>query len=279
MCIRDRFINRSREKAVIAGLGSDFDEKKAYRKGVFEYLERKIVMTVGVEFGFDSTNGVAAHRYKSLAANAAYNELCERDSFLRHWYLKAPFKEIVLNTRLGKAVAEDLRRDGFDLLLKETRLGFKKTRLAFLVNRSTGGFALGLSSGRGASGDVDKSILEAVINLYFGNEGRSESELIDDVKRHGLEVPRDHRAYWLLMNPIPNWILNLENPVIENLRSLEPPSITVVPLSSLPVPVVGVRSEQLNRLTFGFPSNQDLDVLIKNGYGAGSLFPLPHPIP
>lgn len=265
----------------VAGLGSDRDEKRAYRKAVFEYFERKAVLTVGVDYGFDSTNGVGAHRYPALAFRAGLNELYERDAFLRHWYSQSPF--LRLETPLDSTIQiiiNEMVSKGYKTLLCKTRLGFVETTLAFLVDQKTDGFALGLSSGRGSKEDVFKAFLEAAINLFFGNEGKSEEELISRVKGGGIRSLTDHRTTWLLVKQLPDWVLSQGRlSSIEQRHRAVAPKFERVVLVDSPVPVVGARSEGCLDLSLGLPGERDLAILDRAGLLPKNGDILPHPIP
>jgi hypothetical protein len=276
-----QFFKKTDSGRVIAGLGTDRDEKKAYRKAVFEYFERQAVVTTGFSLGFDSTNGVGAHRYPALAFRAGVNELFERDAFLRHWYSKTPFTPITEPHDLSIQLAvSDFKKLGYETILCKTRFGFLSTTLAFLVNRNTGGFALGLSSGRGRRNDVHKALVESAVNLFFGNEGKPLEELYARINDYGVKALVDHRSYWLLLNSIPDWVTaeqtfgGTQEGVTEQY-----PKIERVMLSETPVPVVGARSDGVLDLVLGMPSEKDISIL-----RASNLIPpdgefLPHPIP
>ncbi len=264
----------------IAGLGVDLKEQYAYRKAIFEYFERKAVISVGLQNGFTSTNGVAAHRYPALAFRAAMNELFERDAFLRHWYSRTPFIAVDDLSSLSPQIRlDELHAFGYRPFFCKTHLGFFPTTLAFLIHQKTGNFALGLSSGRGG-GDLNKSFLEAAINLFFGNEGKTTEELLQHLKDHGVVSLRDHRTFWLQANPIPGW---LHDPISidSNLgRPRKPtPKIERVTLANSPVDVVGARCDEALDLALGLPKERDLLILRRSNLLPSDGLLFPHPIP
>ncbi|MGK5089212.1 YcaO-like family protein [Bdellovibrionota bacterium FG-2] len=285
-CLKDfyliQFYKMTDRGRAIAGLGADWDEKHAYRKAVFEYFERKAVISLGPSLGFDSTNGVGAHRYPALAFRAGMNELFERDSFLRHWYSKTPFSKIEGSlTSSNRVWVDDMDQRGYRTLFCKTHLGFLATTLVFLIDRKTGGFALGLSSGRGGEEDAQKAFMEAATNLFFGNEGKQNEELISRVKVHGITSLIDHRTNWLLINPVPSWVLSLVESTDQQIRvgKLRDPKVERVTLAMAPVPVVGARCEDSLNLVLGLPNERDLAILRRS-----QLHPIdddfvPHPIP
>ncbi|MGK5088801.1 YcaO-like family protein [Bdellovibrionota bacterium FG-2] len=268
-----QFFKPTENGRAIAGLGADWDEKRAYRKAV---------ISAGIELGFNSTNGVGAHRYPALAFRAGTNELFERDSFLRHWYSKTPFfkldESLISSTQ---AWIGDLKSLGYRSLVCKTYLGFISTTLAFLIDEKTGGFALGLSNGRGGKEDTQKAFIEAVINLFFGNEGKPTEELLSRVKKHGVRSLIDHRTNWLLINSVPAWILTPVGSMDQQIKvaKLKVPKVERVTLAVRPVPVVGAHCEESLNLVLGLPNERDLEILRRS-----QLFPVnggfvPHPIP
>ncbi len=282
-----QFVNRQAEPQIIAGLGSDFNEKKAYRKAVFEYFERKMFFEVGGKHGFISTNGIAAHRYKSLAERAARFELNERDSFLRHWYSSCPFLKLepTLDSRVAEIV-QDLSAKGWSVLFRKTYLGLASTTLAFIVNDKTQGFALGLSSGRGEKFDSEKALMEAIVNLFFGHEGKSDGDLLKDLETDGVDSLVGHRTYWLLKHQIPSWILNEglgDQTANKRGDAFHPAEIekteSVFELSTNPIPVIAVKSANLLDLPIGVDLERNFEIMARNGLKLCPNPPLPHPIP
>ena len=194
MCIRDR----------VSGLGADKDLQMAYLKAIVEFFERLSFHKHERDEGIYSTNGIAAHRIAGLAKKSAEEELLERDSFMRHWFTNTPFTQVELNEE-AKKLDSVLKNHQLKIHLGKTTLGHKETYLCFLQDLKTTGFALGLSSGRG-SYDIEKSIQEALINYFFGHQGVSAEKQIEIIKNEGVKSLMSHRAFWLYMNPMPEWL-------------------------------------------------------------------------
>lgn len=188
----------------IAGLGADRSIEKAYLKAIVEYYERLAYFENENQFNLQSTNGIAAHRMNLIAKLSARNELFERDSFLRHWYTNTPFENIPLNAN-EQIINLELASSGLEILLARTKMGFKETIICFLIIKKSGGFAIGLSTGRGKE-DRTKAIQEALINYFFGHQGYSVEEQIKIVNEEGVKSLIAHRAFWLYKNPLPEWV-------------------------------------------------------------------------
>lgn len=248
-----QMVGKTPNGTVIAGLGSDESEAKAYRKAAFEYFERKCFWESGVAKGFTSTNGLAAHRYFWAAKMAAANELFERDAFLRHWYTRTSFLPISADENsLALAAAGNLSKDGFELHLKETYLGEMPTVACFIVSHVTGGFVLGLSSGRKRKGNIEKAIVEAATNLYFNEkfDAQNANELAR-LRAGRIQDLDDHRAYWMHASRLPAWVLDKCLTAEPRQVPQSEPAVEFVCLGRKPVPVAGAYSRDLLPLVIG----------------------------
>jgi hypothetical protein len=262
-----------------AGLGVDKNPKLALLKAVSEYFERKAVLTFGHNFKFKSTNGVASHKYSLLAKHAAYFELAERDAFLAHWYSRRPFKKIEVPSKNQSDFQKLIEGKNVKLLFYETTLGFEKATVCFIVDKSSGGFAIGLSAGRGSL-DLEKSFQEAIINFELGGYGFSKEDLLKDYDENGLTSLQAHRTYWLYKSILPSWILtgSLDKKLETNFKLQE---TKYIKLADVPFKVFGAKNEDLLDLPIGVPSENDLtkltrriDLNIKNS-GEWLIHPIP----
>ncbi|MGZ6298623.1 MAG: YcaO-like family protein, partial [Parachlamydiaceae bacterium] len=150
---------RSADSKEIAGLGASINLKDAYKIAYFEYLERKALFDYGIHCGFNSTNGIALHKFKFLASSSARSELFERDSFLLHWHSSTPFIPIEIKEIQDQLIPaiNELKTLGYETRFGKTFLGEQETIVTTLMDSKTQGFALGLSSGRGTKKDIEKA--------------------------------------------------------------------------------------------------------------------------
>lgn len=274
---------RSALESETAGLGTSMNLKDAYKIAYFEYLERKALFDFGVHHGFDSTNGIALHKFQFLASAAARSELFERDSFLLHWHSRTPFISIALkgvSERICTAVTE-IKGLGFETRFGRTFLGEQEAIVSTLIDMNTGGFALGLSSGRGTAKDIEKAFLEACVNLFFGDCGKSKDELINQVKAEGVGSLAGHRTLWLYLKPIPGWFYDTcESTCVYERNTIK---LKQILLSMEPYPVVGVYSPDVLKLEVGEASGTTIDLLRRRIRsvipGEINIWSWPHPIP
>ncbi len=266
-----------------AGLGASRDLAHAYKIAYFEYLERKALFDYGIDQGFSSTNGIALHKFKFLAGLAAQSELYERDSFLLHWYSSTSFISIDIKKVLPEISSSinELKNLGFKAHFGKTFLGEQETIIATLMNIDTQGFVLGLSSGRGLQKDLEKAFLEACINLFHGDCGRSKNDLLMQIEKEGITSLSAHRTLWLYLKSLPDWFYG------DQTQSVFYEKITTKLdehlLTKSPFPVVGVKSNDLITLELGNPSNTTIDALRKRlrtgKHKEVKIWNCPHPIP
>lgn len=192
----------------VSGLGADSKIEMAYLKAIVEYFERLAFFENEKKLNLYSTNGIAAHRIKNIAKKSAQDELLERDAFLRHWYSNTPFIGLELNTH-EKGIDLLLKKESLELILAESYLGSIETIVCFLKDNKSKGFALGLSAGRGIC-NREKAIQEAIINYFFGHQGFSVEEQLATIKSEGIHSLLSHRAYWLYIESIPEWLIKGE---------------------------------------------------------------------
>lgn len=258
------------------GLAVSRDMRKAQIVSYFEYLDRKAFHENWKRLNLRSTNGVAAHKFRFLAKQAAISELIERDSFLIHWHSQTPFKSIAGNL-LTDQISEDLCQQNFSLNLFETTLGLKKTVVCILINEKTGGFCVGSSSGKGSKGDIEKAAVEAVINLCFGGYGKNTDQLISDLELNGMTNLESHRTFWLYKAQAPNWLRSKKANQFE--VSVIDPEFKTMNVAQDPFPVVAVQSPKLFQLVVGPPSAEELSKLTRRlkGYTSASEGD-PHPL-
>lgn len=261
---------------IVAGLGADFNQKLAYTKCLVEYIERKAFYDFGLSVGFNSTNGIAGHYFNFMAKRNAYAELLERDSFLLHWYSKIPFISVNCSNKIIIKFQE--QSPEYEIKFYKTFLGEITTYICFIILRSTGGFVIGLSSGKNTLGDeLNKAFSEAVINLYFGSGG-TESQTYDG---HSLNSLSDHRNYWLQRN-LPPWICeSVEKQNYEYVR-LPHNCLASFNVKYDKIWVYGSIVTNLLRIKLGLPDEHDLLLLKTRIRTTKSFFPMgnePHPIP
>ncbi|MGZ3771786.1 MAG: hypothetical protein ACXVCP_17115 [Bdellovibrio sp.] len=274
---------RSADSKEIAGLGASTNLKDAYKIAYFEYLERKALFDFGIQSGFNSTNGIALHKFKFLASSSARSELFERDSFLLHWHSCVPFIPIgikEIQKQLIPAINE-LTTLGYETRFGKTFLGEQQTIITTIMDLKTRGFALGLSSGRGNKKDIEKAFLEACINLFFGDCGKSKNELLNQIRMEGISSLAAHRTLWLYLKELPKWFYgNVESPPIYERITFQ---IHEILLTKKPFPVVGVYSQGLMKLEIGEASGTTIDVLRRRLKADTSheieIWSWPHPIP
>ena len=258
----------------VFGLGKSSDLKAAQIIAYFEYLERKAFLKNHRQYSLLSSSGVAAHKFRYLAAQAAASELKERDSFLVHWYTQTPLLSSMMPKDLN-AIKSDLHHLGYDVHIRRTWLGQSETSVAIIVNRKTLGFCLGTSCGKGHHRDVKKAVLEAVINLCYGDYGKSTQDLTRHLTLSRLSSLEDHRALWLYCQPIPRWLLECNDIAPEFQPSVA--EIVVIDIETSPFPVVSAKSADLLSLQIGTPSSlASLTRRLPVGYRVNEV--LPHPL-
>lgn len=164
----------------VYGLATHRNLKLAKIVAFFEYLDRRAFLQNASKLGLKSTNGVAAHTFQLLAANAARNELLERDAFLAHWYSQKPMIELHLPAHLD-GINKELNDLDWEIRVFETYLGFAKTYVCLIINAKTRGFVTGSSAGKSKRSGIEKSVFEATINLYF-------SQKIDETGRGRIYI-------------------------------------------------------------------------------------------
>lgn len=192
------------EFSIVSGLGSDRNLEAAYVKSIVEYFERLAFFENEHKYGLTSTNGIAAHPYMKVAEKMARDEMFERDAFLRHWYSQTPF--IKINNKNIVELNHSLKNLNLELIIAKNTLGFQKIICAFLIDQKTGGFALGLSTGRG-KGDLDKAIFESIINYFFGHGGKSQELLMAELESSEIKTLEQHRSYWLYKQKFPSFMI------------------------------------------------------------------------
>jgi hypothetical protein len=248
---------------LIAGYGEAGSEHLAYEKALSELVEREAVLSNGMRFGIHSTNGVACHRLRFLAKEAARLELLERDAFLRHWLTRTPLRVATIPPgRDFLCFSQSFDARGHDLVLCETSLGYLPTSIAVVVNRETGGFLLGSSAASGEKIRHAKAIGEA-FSILFGRDDWAVNWQKPDFK--------DHSNYWYRERVVPSWLLGPSNRLIR--KPNKKPQINYVDLRNDRLSVVAARSpdvldiwvgptpdEVVHRAAgfFGMPINEDI---------------------
>ena len=231
-------------KDAIAGLGVDISENLAFTKAIAEYYERKEFYKNIEKYNLETTNGMAAHIFTSLAIKKAKAEIVERDSLFRHWYTKTPFKKISSDSSWIQSVADELSIKGFSLLLGETYLGVEKTIVCFLVEEKTQGFVVGCESNGDDAFKKEKAVQEALINLSFGDQNDNFDQATARINNYGINTLKDHRAYWRYLKPLPKWVFNTN---LDSEQSLNEHEVIydVNVLKRFPMSVVAVESPSL----------------------------------
>jgi len=271
--------NQLHAESECAGLGVDKDGRVALIKALSEYFERKAVLTTGEFLGFNSTNGVASHRFSVLAKHAAYYELVERDAFLAHWYSQSSFEKIDNLPLDLSAMIDALKASQLKTIFYNTSLGFERATVCFVVDKATGGFAVGLSAGRGKF-DLAKALQEAIINFELGGYSFSKKQLVEDFDLHGITSLQAHRTYWLYKSILPEWVL--KGSPCKNLQStLKKQKTTFIEMAKKPFKVIGAKNVAMLPLIVGLPTRHDLTELTrrvnfdKEGHGEWLIHPIP----
>ena len=200
-----------------------------------------------------------------------------------HWYSQTPFRILPASEYSFLRVQEiQLNEIGFQVLIAETTLGLKPTYATFLINRLTGGFAVGTSSGKAKLADIEKSFTEACTNLFLVN-GETEESASARIADVGVRNLGDHRAFWLKVGYIPAWIFE-QSEIPNNFRFTiqQPPRFELLVDNFMPV--VGVRSDEMLQLHIGPPNLRDLRLMTNRLSKLGLKLPafenvLTHPIP
>jgi hypothetical protein len=262
-----------------AGLGVDKASGIALIKALSEYYERKAVLAADESLGFHSTNGVASHRFSLLAKHAAYYELAERDAFLAHWYSRSAFEKVDAIPLNLSVIINALESSQLKTLFYATTLGFEKTIACFIVDKKTGGFALGLSAGRGKF-DIEKALQEEIINFELGGYSFSREQLLADYDQNGLTSLQAHRTYWLYKSILPEWVLKgLPCKMLQTSPKL--PKTMFALLAQKPFRVVGAKNGAMLPLVVGTPTNSDLTALTQRvkfdseSHGEWLIHPIP----
>jgi hypothetical protein len=266
----------------VYGLGTDLNRNKALLKAYVEFLERSAFFTLGKKFGFESTNGIAGHRFEYLAERAAVAEINERDSFLFHWYLGIPMKQKRSPYRLNDII-QSMKKVGYRTFFLQTFLGSSQTTSCFLINESSGGFVVGLSAGKGWAQDCEKSMTEALVNLFFGDYGRSEQSLLE-LKSEGFRKLEHHRTFWTEVATFPDWLLAPVKQEDYGQFKKPRPVEKVFSKTIGHVTVVGYRGEDSLPIIIGAPKAKELQILkTRSPHQWHSLISTalmrPHPIP
>lgn len=274
-----QFSKKNFANRVVYGLGVDLNEKKAIIKGFVEFHERNAFLDIGVEKGFRSTNGIAGHRFYSLAKSSAIAEVQERDSFLLHWYSQTPFKHVKAPNTLSH-YRLSLAQDGYDAIFAVTTLGFSQATVCFLINKSNLGFVIGLACGRSETDNAQKAFTEALINLYFGGYGKPKNEQQEDLQTNGLTSLTNHRCYWLYNRTLPPWVLENIDHHLEIGRDVIPDAREIFHEKHGYIHVVGVTIPTSLNLELGYPSREtvsNLSTRLKRKYNYDKIEA--HPIP
>ena len=272
-----QFFNKHNKHGMVSGLGSDFNQEQAYLKAIVEYFERLAFFNNEQQFNLKSSNGIASHKVKVLAKNSAIDELIERDAFLIHWYSNSPFVQLELNVQQIR-MNNTLIKKNLELKIGKTYLGLRETTACFLIDHSTGGFALGLSSGRGSK-DSEKAVLEALINYFFGNLGQSREEQLQNISNSTFSTLTNHRAYWLYKESMPTWVFDKSGQLshlnqIRNHRDFECSLIEKSPFFTYLC-----KNDNLLSLNVGLISERNIALLTKMGLKVISGSTEIHPIP
>lgn len=241
---------------IVFGLGTSKDPKLAQIKAYAEFVERKAFLDSSKQHQLSSTNGVATHILCFIAEKNAKDELFERDSFLMHWYSETPMiplstHETYLNTEIDAT-----SQLGFYTRFYKTFLGYQETIVCFLISKKTGGFCIGLCSGKGRKNDLHKAFLEASINLFLCENGKSAAVL----KEYNDIRLKHHRDFWLFEQTLPKWILIPPQPIEECRKD---PIFETISLPCEHFSTVSVQSKHLLGLSVGFASENDVALVEK----------------
>lgn len=261
----------------VYGLAVHKSAKTAQIVAFFESLDRRAFLANGRANGLISTNGVAAHAFRTLAVRAAINELHERDAFLAHWYTETPFEDLNVPDDIVP-IQRELESKGLELRLLKSSLGFQPTYVCLLIDQNSGGFVTGTSSGKNRHSATTKAILEAIINRFFGNYRKTTELLLSELDTNGIKNIEAHRTLWLYKRSIPTWLSTKQNQKQLKTRDVQL-TYKVIDLLKNPFPVVGVTSDAHLPLHLGHPTQLDYDCLTKR-IGSNYEFPpgQPHPL-
>ncbi len=139
------------------GFASALSEDLALVKAAAEALER----AVWREYGFSTTNGLAAHVTAEQAITSAKNELIERDTILCHFYAREPFQHLPaaeLEPSILKPLSGWYQKHGIQFSLFELEPG----GVLFVADgRNRPDKPFGFVLGAGLKGNIRESIESA----------------------------------------------------------------------------------------------------------------------
>lgn len=269
---------RNTDAGEIYGLGVSPQLSIAKMKAFFEFLERKAFLEKSEEYKLNTSSGIAAHKFLQIARSKSIEELIERDSLLAHWHLKIPisFSQHYKSNHFQE-IKNILKTDGYSLILAETHLGLSPTTVAILINIKSNGFCLGSCFGNKIL-SAYKATDEALVNLYYGNHGRSIDEIKSSAKNELFRSLQDHRAYWLYIKEIPEWLVSKDSHP-RKMKIVHQPKFKHQTLATNPFPVVAAISEDILNLSVGLPNEFTTQILTRR-YGISISLNKedPHPI-
>jgi ribosomal protein S12 methylthiotransferase accessory factor YcaO len=260
-------IRRQSDGSFIAGYGEDNSESRAYEKAICELREREVFST-SETIVRETTNGLAAHRFQSIAKRYAKAELIERDAFLRHWLTQTPFAKIIPGKdKETQSIIASIENLEHVVHVYSTFLGIRKTVVVAIENTANQGFVIGSSGIESEKKAIRKALREAYYNLAV-----ERVEKVDWEKKNLLF----HREYWYKRGQIPDWMRN--NSIIPNTsKSNKQINFEFKTLDDGPVSVVAAFSKEIFDLWVGETPKQVLEKTFRE-YGIAPNLAL-HPFP
>ncbi|MBE2318365.1 YcaO-like family protein [Solirubrobacter sp. CPCC 204708] len=137
-----------------------------------------------------TSSGVAAHRTPQAARAAAWEELLERDAFMRHWLARTPGRRLAGVPRSAEldGMSEDLRSAGWTVHM--VQLGTTPSVAAFCaVAERDGNLVLGASVG-----DPAQACCAALRESWAGVRLPREREVVPEPDE--VRSPSDHRRLY-----------------------------------------------------------------------------------
>lgn len=183
----------------------------AITKSVAEFIERCVLIEFSVnQPEIKTSNGWAAHTIEIEAQENAIRELVERDAVLRHWYTRASFYVLNLNSlpeHIQQWAKSELSNSEFpELKILVSHLGYGPSVSAILMNKN----------GYGVAGHCSKeSLIEAIEGAIeescrMAQHYLLKTYLCDTEKLKAGETTKvatgSHGVYYAHQEPLPSWL-------------------------------------------------------------------------
>lgn len=196
-------------KLLVSGEGKT--QEQAVTKAVAELIERStLIEFADANPAVKTSNGWAAHSDLNIAKLNAIRELVERDSILKHWYLRTPFEVINTNSlpqTVKSWVATELALSELPQLeILISSIGFGPTATAILKNNMGFG-VVGHCSRENIEESIDGAIEEA---CRMAHHFLLRSYL-DDCEAMSMQIskkvnPGAHGVFYAHQESFPSWL-------------------------------------------------------------------------